>query len=52
MALTLHPATAATRPLPGRLRRTASGPLPVLLAASALTTGFLLVVADVVAKLG
>jgi hypothetical protein len=50
MALTLHPVTAAARP--GRLRRTATGPVPVLLAASALATGFLLVVADVVAKLG
>lgn len=50
MALTLRPAAAAAQP--HRLRHAVTGPVPVLLAASALATGFLVVVADLVAKLG
>jgi ABC-type cobalamin transport system permease subunit len=50
MALTLRPATATPRP--HRLRHAVTGPVPVLVAASALAAGFLVLVADVVAKLG
>jgi hypothetical protein len=50
MALTLRPAVA--HPQPHRLRRAATAPVPVLLVASALTTGLLVVLADLVAKLG
>jgi hypothetical protein len=50
MALTLRPASLT--PQSHRLRHAAAGPVPVLLAAGTLAAGFLVLVADVVAKLG
>ncbi len=52
MALTLRPAPAPLPAHPGRLRRAVTGPAAVLVAAASLSVVFLVLVSDLVARLG
>ena len=53
MALTWRHASAQPAPgRPERLRRTVTSPVPVLLSAAVLSGGFLVLVSNLVARLG